>query len=61
VAVNHATINRWVVNYTPQSEETFHGRECLVWVSWRMDDTYIEVKGQWCYLYRAVDATRPDH
>ena len=26
-----------------------------VWVSWRMDETYIKVKGQWCYLYRAVD------
>ena len=26
-----------------------------VWVSWRMDETYIKVKGQWRYLYRAVD------
>ena len=26
-----------------------------MWVSWRMDETYIKVKGQWCYLYRAVD------
>jgi putative transposase len=57
VAVNHATINRWVVKYTPQLEEAFHGRKRPVWVSWRMDETYIEVKGRWCYLYRAVDAT----
>jgi putative transposase len=28
-----------------------------VWVSWRMDETYIKVKGQWYYLYRAVDKT----
>jgi putative transposase len=57
VAVDHATSNRWVVKYTPQLEEPFHGRKRPVWVSWRMDETYIEVKGRWCYLYRAVDAT----
>ena len=55
VSVDHATIQRWVVKYSPQLEEAFHRRKRPVWVSWRMDETYIKVKGQWRYLYRAVD------
>jgi putative transposase len=55
VPIDHATIQRWVVKYSPQLEEAFHRRKRPVWVSWRMDETYIQVKGQWRYLYRAVD------
>jgi transposase-like protein len=44
-----------VVKYSPLLEEAFHRRKRPVWVSWRMDETYIKVKGQWRYLYRAVD------
>jgi putative transposase len=55
VEVDHSTINRWVIKYSPQLEEAFHRRKRPVWVSWRMDETYIKVKGQWYYLYRAVD------
>ena len=55
VAVDHATINRWVLKYSPQLEEAFHRRKRSVWLSWRMDETYIKSKGQWRYLYRAVD------
>ena len=55
VSVDHATIQRWVVKYSPQLEEAFHRRKRPVWVSWRMDETYIKVKGEWRYLYRAVD------
>jgi putative transposase len=55
VEVDHATINRWVIKYSPQLEEAFHRRKRPVWVSWRMDETYIKVKGEWRYLYRAVD------
>jgi putative transposase len=36
-------------------EEAFHRRKRPVYVSWRMDETYIRVKGEWKYLYRAVD------
>ena len=54
-SVDHATINRWVIKYSPQLEEAFHRRKRPVWVSWRMDETYIKVKGEWRYLYRAVD------
>ena len=55
VEVDHSTINRWVIKYSPQLEETFHRRKRPVGVSWRMDETYIRIKGEWRYLYRAVD------
>jgi putative transposase len=55
VEVDHSTLNRWVIKYSPQLEEAFHRRKRPVWVSWRMDETYIKVKGEWRYLYRAVD------
>jgi putative transposase len=61
VSVDHATINRWVRKYSPQLEDAFYRRKRPVWRSWRMDETYIRVKGEWRYLYRAVDKTRPDH
>jgi putative transposase len=44
-----------VIKYSPQIEETFHRRKRPVWVSWRLDETYIKVKGEWRYLYRAVE------
>jgi transposase-like protein len=55
VPIDHTTIQRWVVKYSPQLEEAFHRRKRAVWVSWRMDETYIKMKGQWYSLYRAVD------
>jgi putative transposase len=41
VSVDHATINRWVLQYSPQLEVTFHHRKRPVWMSWRLDETYI--------------------
>jgi putative transposase len=55
VAVDHSTINRWVLKYSPQLEAVFHRRQRPVWMSWRLDETYIRVRGHWRYLYRAVD------
>jgi putative transposase len=55
VEVDHSTMNRWVIKYSPPLEEAFHRRKRPVWVSWRMDETSIKVKGEWRYLYRAVD------
>jgi putative transposase len=61
VPVDHATINRWVIKYSPQLEPqlegAFHPRKRPVGRSWRMDETYIRVKGEWRYLYRVVDKT----
>ncbi|MEO8629685.1 MAG: DDE-type integrase/transposase/recombinase, partial [Betaproteobacteria bacterium] len=49
------SLNRWVIKYTPLLEMAFRQRKRPVGTSWRMDETYISVKGQWQYLYRAVD------
>jgi len=55
VEVDHSTINRWVIKYSPQLEEAFHRHKRPVWVSWRMDETSSKGKGEWRSLYRAVD------
>ena len=53
--IDHATINRWVIEYAPQLAANFQAKKKPVKKSWRMDETYIKVKGQWMYQYRAVD------
>ncbi len=53
--VDHSTINRWVLRYAPLLEKEFRQFKAPVGESWRMDETYIKVKGRWKYLYRAVD------
>jgi putative transposase len=55
VTVDHATLNRWVIKYAPEVERAFRGQQRLVRRSWRMDETYVKIKGQWAYLYRAAD------
>jgi putative transposase len=55
VVVDHATLNRWVVKYSPLIACEAHRRKSATNSSWRMDETYIKVKGRWMYLYRAVD------
>lgn len=52
---DHSTLNRWVIKYAPQLETRFRKRKHKVTDSWRMDETYIKVKGKWLYYYRAVD------
>jgi len=53
--IDHSTLNRWVIRYSPQFALEAQQRKRPVSSSWRMDETYIKVKGQWVYLYRAVD------
>jgi putative transposase len=55
VTVDHSTLNRWVIKYAPEIEKQFRLRKRPVGKSWRMDETYIRIKGEWKYLYRAVD------
>jgi transposase-like protein len=55
VEVDHSTLNRWVVKYVPLLDQQFRPRKRPVGSSWRMDETYVKVKGRWKYLYRAVD------
>lgn len=55
VAVARSTLNRWVLKYAPELETQFRRRQRPGGKSWRMDETYVRVKGQWKDLYRAVD------
>jgi len=56
IKVDHSTINRWVIYYAPLLEEAFRKNyKRKVRSSWRMDETYIKIKGVRHYLYRAVD------
>lgn len=55
VKVDHATLNRWVTKYASQVADEARRRKRPVGRSWRMDETYVRVKGKWAYLYRAVD------
>src|SRR6476659_6083726 len=55
VTVDHSTLNRWVIKYAPEFEKQFRRRQPPVGRSWRMDETYVKIKGKWAYLYRAVD------
>ena len=55
VQVDHATLNRWVVEYAPLLLQAFKKRKKVIHKSWRMDETYIKVSGKWCYQYRTVD------
>ena len=55
VEIDHSTLNRWVPKYVPLLDKQFRARKRPAGPSWRMDETYIKVKGTWKYLYRAVD------
>ena len=55
VEVDHSTLNRWVLKYVPLLDQQFRARKRPVGSGWRMDETYVKVKGAWKYRYRAVD------
>ena len=55
IGLVHTTILRWVHHYTPEFQKRWNRFARTVGGSWRMDETYIKVRGQWKYLYRAVD------
>jgi len=55
VFVDHATVHRWAIKSLPVLATVFRRHKRPVDTSWRMDETYIKVGGEWKYLYRAVD------
>ena len=54
--VDHTTIFRWVQCYAPELEKRCRPHLKTTTDSWRVDETYIKIKGVWTYLYRAVDS-----
>lgn len=56
VSVDHTTIFRWIQAYAPELEKRLRPHLRPTTGSWRVDETYIKVKGRWVYLYRAVDS-----
>ena len=55
VLVAHTTIMRWVHEYGPLLDKRIRRKLKKTGDSWKLDETYVKVKGQWKYLYRAVD------
>ncbi len=55
IEVDHSTLYRWVIRLTPLLDKAFRRRKRPTGRRWRMDETDIKIKGQWKYLYRAVD------
>ncbi|WP_391204434.1 IS6 family transposase [Psychrobacillus sp. L4] len=56
LSMAHTTIMRWVHQYGPELDVRIRPHLKRINDSWRVDETYIKVKGQWMYLYRAVDS-----
>jgi transposase, IS6 family len=56
LSMAHTTIMRWVHQYGPEMDKRIRRQLKKTNDSWRVDETYIKVKGQWMYLYRAVDS-----
>jgi transposase-like protein len=54
--VDHTTVWRWVQDYGPELEQRLRPPLKPTNKSWRVDETYVRVKGRWCYLYRAIDS-----
>ncbi|MBD2749558.1 IS6 family transposase [Microvirga sp. BT688] len=56
ISVDHATVHRWVIRYSPELLKRFDVRKRSVSRKWHLDETYIKVRGRWMYLYRAIDS-----
>lgn len=55
-AIDHSTLQRWIRRFVPLLDKQVRRRKKPVGSSWRMDETYIKLNGNWIYLYRAVDS-----
>ena len=51
IAVDHSPVHRWAIMLLPALEKAFRRCKRVVGKSWRMDETYVKVRGEWKYLY----------
>ncbi|MDQ6701906.1 MAG: IS6 family transposase, partial [Pseudomonadota bacterium] len=58
ISLHHTTIMRWIARYVPEFEKRSNRFACRAGASWRVDETYVKIKGRWTYLYRAVAELR---
>lgn len=56
IHVDHSTLHRWVLRLVPLITKAFRRYKRPVSQKWHIDETYIKIKGQWRYLYRAIDS-----
>jgi len=57
LSLDHTTIYRWGQAYAPELEKRIRPHLRPTNDSYRVDETYVKIKGEWKYLYRAVDST----
>ena len=53
--LERSTIFRWVQEYAPEINKRMKPHLKLTCDSWKLDETYVKIKGKWHYLYRAID------
>ena len=54
-SVDHSSIERWLNKFGPKIDALVNLQKKRVQPSWKLDETYVKVRGKWKYLYRAVD------
>ncbi|TCQ72941.1 transposase-like protein [Ochrobactrum sp. BH3] len=56
IDVDHSAVQRWVICFSPKLFDRFNRKKRQVTRKWNLDETYIKVKDEWLYLYRAIDS-----